>query len=90
MNVSERPVAKPSTTDWAKVDALKDEEQDYSGNPQVDDSFWAEAVLLPGKQQVTLRLDRDVLRYFKSRGKGYQTAINAVLRRYVEAQKPAP
>ena len=90
MNVSERPVATPSTTDWAKVDALKDEEQDYSGNPQVDDSFWAEAVLLPGKQQVTLRLDRDVLRYFKSRGKGYQTAINAVLRRYVEAQKPAP
>jgi len=90
MNVSGKPTAKPSTTDWAKVDALKDEEQDYSENPPLDEGFWSEAALLPGKQQVTLRLDRDVLRYFKGRGKGYQTAINAVLRRYVEVQKPKP
>lgn len=90
MNVSDKPTAKPSKTDWAKVDTLKDEEIDYAENPPLGDTFWSEAVLLPGKQQVTLRLDRDVLRYFKSRGKGYQTAINTVLRRYVEAQKPTP
>ena len=90
MNVSDKPTAKPSKTDWAKVDALKDEELDYTDNPPLDDSFWSEAVLLPGKQQITLRLDRDVLHYFKSRGRGYQTAINAVLRRYVEMQKSTP
>ena len=91
MNVSDKPTAKPSKTDWAKVDALKDEELDSTDNPEIDESFWADAVLLPGsKQQITLRLDRDVLRYFKSRGKGYQTAINAVLRRYVEMRKTAP
>ena len=40
---------------------------------------------------VNLRLDADVLRFFKSQGKGYQTRINAVLRSYVDAQKaPKP
>lgn len=84
----EKRTAKRSKTDWAKVDALKDDGLDYVDSPEIDESFWAQAVLLPGsKQQITLRLDRDVLHYFKSRGKGYQTAINAVLRRYVEMQK---
>ena len=70
---------------------MKDEELDSTDNSEIDESFWADAVLLPGsKQQITLRLDRDVLRYFKSRGKGYQTAINAVLRRYVEMRKTTP
>jgi uncharacterized protein (DUF4415 family) len=36
-----------------------------------------------------LRLDGDVLRWFKARGKGYQTRINSVLRRYMEAQRKA-
>ena len=86
--MSEKPTAKPSKTDWAKVDALREEDFDCTDNPPLDDAFWAKAVLVPGtKQQITLRLDGDVLDYFKSRGRGYQTAINAVLRRYVEMQK---
>lgn len=39
------------------------------------------------KQQITLRLDPDVLKFFRKQGRGYQSAMNAVLRKYMEAQK---
>ncbi|MFL6646751.1 MAG: BrnA antitoxin family protein, partial [Sulfurifustaceae bacterium] len=39
------------------------------------------------KEQVTLRLDADVLKWFRSRGRGYQTQINALLRAYMEAHR---
>lgn len=53
------------------------------------DDFWKSArVVLPaGKTSVHLRLDRDVVEWFKSHGKGHLTRMNAVLRAYVEAQK---
>mgnify|MGYP003342872537 CR=1 FL=1 len=41
----------------------------------------------PGKQPVTIRLDRDLVDWFKDKGPRYQTRINSALRRYVEAQK---
>jgi uncharacterized protein (DUF4415 family) len=67
---------------------LDDSEIDYSDIPPLDNSFWEKAVLTPppGKERLTLRLDNDVLDYFKRRGRGYQSRINAVLRSYVEAQ----
>jgi uncharacterized protein (DUF4415 family) len=40
------------------------------------------------KQQLTVRLDKDVIDWFRSQGSGYQTRRNAVLRSYVEAQRP--
>ena len=51
--------------------------------------FWDNAkILMPGpKQQITLRLDPDVIRWFKRTGKGYQSRMGAVLRSYVEAKK---
>ncbi len=50
--------------------------------------FWAEAIRWPEpKKQITLRLDSDVLEFFKKQGKGYQTAINFVLRQYVQAHR---
>jgi uncharacterized protein (DUF4415 family) len=51
--------------------------------------FWDNAkVLLPEtKQQITLRLDAEVLRFFKATGKGYQSRMGAVLRSYVEAKR---
>lgn len=51
--------------------------------------FWksARVVLPPGKTSVHLRLDNDVVEWFRSRGKGHLTRMNAVLRAYVEAQK---
>ena len=50
-----------------------------------DDTVWVRAAALPRtKQQITLRLDADILDYFKSTGSRYQTRINAVLRAYVD------
>ena len=51
--------------------------------------FWKSArVVMPnGKTSVHLRLDSDVVEWFKTRGKGHLTRMNAVLRAYVEAQK---
>jgi uncharacterized protein (DUF4415 family) len=84
-----KTMKKPSRTDWDRVDAMKDEEIDTSDIPPLDEAFFAEATLrMPqAKPSITIRLDPDVLDWFKSQGQGYQTRINAVLRRYVEAQK---
>jgi uncharacterized protein (DUF4415 family) len=65
---------------------MSDEEIDTSDIPPLDDNFFAHAELrLPEpKQTVTIRLDTDVVEWFKSQGRGYQTRMNAVLRRYME------
>ena len=72
-----------------KIEKIQDRDIKYDDIPELDESFWeaAEIEYPQNKKPVTLRLDRDVLEWFKSTGKGYQTRINAVLRSYVEAQK---
>ena len=77
-----------SQTDWEKVDSVSDSNIDYSDIPKLDDKFWNEAKLeMPEtKKKVTIRLDNDVINWFKSSGKGYQTKINAVLKSYIQAQ----
>ena len=84
-----------SQTDWARVRALTDDDIERAVAEDPDQSFWSEEewaqarVVWPeGKAPVTLRLDRDIIAWFKSRGRGYQTRINAVLRSFVAAQKP--
>ena len=75
-----------SRTDWKRIDALQD--IDYSEIPKQGLDFFANAILWPGpKKQITLRIDPDVLAFFRKTGKGYQTSINAVLRKYVEVVK---
>ena len=66
-----------------------DENIDYSDIPELNEDFWANAVIeYPEKKKpVTLRLDADVLEWFKSTGKGYQTRINAILRSFYEGHK---
>jgi uncharacterized protein (DUF4415 family) len=59
----------------------------------VDAEFWASArVVVPssGKTSVHLRLDSDVLEWFKAQGRGHLTHMNAVLRSYMEARKGQP
>jgi len=87
--VSKPNLKKQSRTDWARVDALKDREIDYSEIPELEDDFFKKAALrMPEpKTLVTLRLDREVLEWFKKQGPKYQTRINALLRAYVEAKK---
>lgn len=79
---------KRSRTDWKRVDSLRDSEIDLSEVPELGPEFFARAIRWPGKKiQITLRIDPDVLNFFRKRGKGYQSTINAVLRKYVEVQK---
>ena len=61
---------------------------DYSDIPELPDDFWTQhpPVKRENKRLVTLRLDADVLAYFRKHGRRYQTQMNAVLRAYVEAQ----
>ena len=58
---------------------------------ELDEDFWRNArVVMPdekGKTPVSIRVDTDVLEWFKQQGKGYLTRMNAVLRAYVETQK---
>jgi uncharacterized protein (DUF4415 family) len=86
--MSGKTTKKRSKTNWERIDSLADEQINYSDVPELNASFFSEAILWPGKkQQITLRLDPDVLDFFRKRGKGYQTTINAVLRKYVESRK---
>lgn len=79
---------KLSKTNWTKIKTMKDNDINLSDIPQLDDDFFTEAKLWPGKKkQITLRLDPDVLDFFKAGGRGYQSSINAALRRYMEAQQ---
>lgn len=77
-----------SRTDWEMLKTMPEAEIDRSDIPELEKDFFREAkVRLPkGKQSVSLRLDRDVLDWFKRQGKGYQTRINAVLRAYIRAR----
>jgi len=80
---------KVSRTNRARIDALRDDEIDFSDIPEQGKAFFKRAVLrLPQpKATITIRLDRQVLDWFKAHGRGYQTRINALLRAYMEAHK---
>jgi uncharacterized protein (DUF4415 family) len=80
------------TTDWAALDKLSDDEiaagvrDDPDAVPLGID--WSEAVLvIPNKVPISIRLDPDVLAFFKESGRGYQRRINQVLRSYVEQRR---
>lgn len=75
-----------------EIEAIRDEDIDYSDIPETDSAFWADAELrMPQtKKGVYLRLDQDVLEWLKAQGPGYQTRINAILRAYMEAHQPSP
>ncbi|TFH49632.1 MAG: 3-oxoacyl-ACP synthase [Lysobacterales bacterium] len=68
---------------------MRDEDIDYTDLPVLDEGFFKQApvVVPPGKKQLTLRLDADVLAWLKAQGKGYQSRINAILRTYYEAHR---
>jgi len=68
--------------------ALPEREIDYSDIPELNDEFWDNAIIRApeNKQRLTVRLDADVVAWFKSQGRGYQTKMNAVLRSFYESQ----
>jgi len=72
-----------------EIDAVEDENIDFSDIPELDEQFWSRAELVePDRtEQVTIRVKRSVLDYFKAPGKGYQTRMNQVLESYVRARR---
>lgn len=91
-----KPVtSRKSHTDWKRVDALKDGKIDFSDAAELTPEMFARAVVRRGlkpvarKKLLTLRIDSDVVEWYRSQGSGYQTRINALLRAYMEERKDA-
>ncbi len=81
-------------TDWAKLAAMPDREIKFTKDaPRTSTSDWADAVAHRGlplpsrKTQIALRVDEDVLAWFREQGAGYQTRMNAVLKAFRDAHK---
>jgi uncharacterized protein (DUF4415 family) len=85
-----RDDSRKGKTDLEKLRKLTDAEIDASiaGDPdwEFDEVDWSEAVLVipPRKKAISIRVDEDVLDYFKQEGAGYQRRMNAVLRSYMD------
>lgn len=77
-------------TDWERVNNLTYEEIEASVDFEDEGTFdWSQAQpgLPPLKRQLTVRLDGDIIDWFKAQGPGYQTRMNAVLRSYMTAKR---
>jgi uncharacterized protein (DUF4415 family) len=84
-------------TDYERLHAMKDEDIDFSDNPEATPEMFARAVVrrnfevIPRKKQLTLRIDSDVVEWYQKQGPGYQTRINSLLRAYMkEHQRMLP
>ena len=82
-------------TDWDRINRLTEEEiEEWArtdpDHPGTDDEFWKIVdAQKPYKQAISIKLDKDLLDFFKAQGRGYQTRINAVLRHYMDRMKKA-
>jgi uncharacterized protein (DUF4415 family) len=70
----------------AEIEKMAASDPDH---PALDDAFWQAVDRLPRKEAISIKLDDDVLAFFRRQGRGYQTRINAVLRRYMQARRKA-
>lgn len=87
--MSETDFNNTSRTDWATIEAMSDEEIDYSDIPPLTDEFFENATLrIPATQARNLiQLDADVMAWFREQGAEYRNTINSVLRRYIESSR---
>jgi len=82
-----------SETDWKRVDALTDRDIDFSDAVELTPEMFVRAVVrqglkpAPRKRLLTLRVDSDVVEWYRSQGRGYQTRINGLLRAYMEERR---
>jgi uncharacterized protein (DUF4415 family) len=84
-----------SRTDWAAVKGMTEDQLEASIAADPDDVHepidWTQAVpgMPPRKRDIHIRIDEDVLHWFRQAGRGYQTRINSALRAFVESRKRA-
>ncbi|KFL26493.1 hypothetical protein JP74_12130 [Devosia sp. 17-2-E-8] len=90
------PLTKEQEAELAALARMSDDEIDFSDIPEADDRFFERARpahFRPLKQQLTLRIDTDLIAWFKQEaggdGRGYQTRINQALREYVVSKQQA-
>jgi len=89
-----RAAGVKSRTDWQKVDAVTDDElerhiaEDEDERDMRPDWTKAELVLPKAKQSVHLRLDSEIISFFKSQGRGHIARMQAVLKAYADAHRP--
>ncbi len=90
--MSGKSTSRASQTDWARVGSLKDRDIKVSRNhPEADPLHIVRGIVRKGlkpfapKQAISLRVDPDVLEWFRAQGGGWQTRMNAVLKAYKEA-----
>ena len=84
---------KPGGSDWARVDAMTDADieraidEDPDAAPRLDEEWFrnAEVGFAMSKVATSIRVDNDVMDWFKGQGRGWQTRMNAVLRAYAKA-----
>lgn len=88
-----RDAGQRSRTDWAYLDGLTDDEIERSISEDLDwaefasiDWSKAQMVYPVAKSAISIRLDNDIIDFFKAGGKGYQSRINAVLRHFMTEQ----
>lgn len=88
------PLTPAQEAELKALESKTDDQIDYSDIPPLRESFWLHAqrnpYYRPVKQQLTLRIDADLIAWFKTRaagGRGYQSNINQALREYVEAHE---
>ncbi len=85
-----KPATLKSRTDRKRVGALRDDQIDFSDTPELTPEMFARAVVrrglkpVPRKAQLTIRVDSDVLEWYRKQGRGYQARINALLRAYMQ------
>ena len=87
--MKKKSTSTKSKTDFACLDKIKDEEIDYSDAPAITPEMFAKSIVRRGlkprtKTQLILRVDSDVLEWYKKQGRGYQTKINLLLRAYMQ------
>jgi len=91
-DMKKNAASKKLGTDFKRLDAMTDKDIDFSEIPEITPEMFAKGMVRRGlkpiyKRQMTLRLDSDVIEWFKRQGRGYQTRMNALLRAYMEEHK---
>jgi len=91
--MKQESISNKSAADWVRIDAMEEKDIDFSDCAELTPEMFANTVVRRGLQppskkvQITLRVDGDVVDWFRQQGRGYQTQINALLRSYMEARQ---
>ena len=91
--MNKKCITRNSHTDWEQLDKMNDRDIDLSDVPEISPEMFGKAIARKGlkpierKTQITLRIDSDVLNWFRNQERGYQTRINIVLRAYMKEKR---